>query len=74
MFNILNSCSTFNQIDIINHVQHNIGFLREVVGLYVDDDMLSGGGTKKKKADGMDMGNDGQPNGAAARTSDGQTS
>lgn len=48
-FNVLNSCIIFNQIDIINHVQHDATFLREVVGLYVDDDMLSGGGVKKDK-------------------------
>jgi protein phosphatase 4 regulatory subunit 3 len=46
-FNVLNSCIIFNQIDIINHVQQDVGFLREVVGLYVDEDMLSGGGVKK---------------------------
>jgi protein phosphatase-4 regulatory subunit 3 len=61
-FNVLNSCIIFNQIDIINHVQHDVGFLREVVGLYVDEDMLSGGGTKKdavgmksSDGDGMDV-------------------
>ncbi|THG97475.1 hypothetical protein EW026_g4525 [Hermanssonia centrifuga] len=30
-FNVLNSCILFNQIDIINHVQNDHGFLREVV-------------------------------------------
>lgn len=54
-FNVLNSCIIFNQIDIINHVQQDVGFLREVVGLYVDDDMLSGGGAKKNTAEGMDV-------------------
>jgi protein phosphatase-4 regulatory subunit 3 len=54
-FNVLNSCIIFNQIDIINHVQHDVGFLREVVGLYVDDDMLSGGGVKKKDKEGKDV-------------------
>lgn len=54
-FNVLNSCIIFNQIDIINHVQQDVGFLREVVGLYVDDDMLSGGGAKKNSAEGMDV-------------------
>lgn len=75
-FNVLNSCIIFNQIDIINHVQHDPGFLREVVGLYVDDDMLSGGGAKKKETEGMDEGSsDGKPNGgAAAGSSNGQTS
>jgi len=52
-FNVLNSCIIFNQIDIINHVQNDAGFLREVVGLYVDDDMLSGGGTKKKEIESV---------------------
>ena len=73
-FNVLNSCIIFNQIDIINHVQHDPGFLREVVGLYVDDDMLSGGGAKKKEADGMDVGSShGKPNGDGG-TPNGQTS
>lgn len=54
-FNVLNSCIIFNQIDIINHVQQDIGFLREVVGLYVDDDMLSGGGARRNGAEGMDV-------------------
>ncbi|KAF7970250.1 hypothetical protein HWV62_24502 [Athelia sp. TMB] len=54
-FNVLNSCIIFNQIDIINHVQQDVGFLREVVGLYVDDDMLSGGGAKKNGAEGMEV-------------------
>jgi protein phosphatase-4 regulatory subunit 3 len=50
-FNVLNSCIIFNQIDIINHVQHDVGFLKDVVGLYVDEDMLSGGGMKKKETE-----------------------
>lgn len=74
-FNVLNSCIIFNQIDIINHVQHDATFLREVVGLYVDDDMLSGGGVKKdkeggqKSTEGMDVDkspvSDTKPNGVA---------
>lgn len=76
-FNVLNSCIIFNQIDIINHVQHDAAFLREVVGLYVDDDMLSGGGVKKKdkegagpkSAEGMDVDkspiSDAKPNGVS---------
>src|ERR1700722_1627002 len=47
-FNVLNSCIIFNQIDIITHVQQDPVFLTEVVRLYVDDDMLSGGGVRKK--------------------------
>ncbi|KAG7447518.1 DUF625-domain-containing protein [Guyanagaster necrorhizus] len=46
-FNVLNSCIIFNQIDIINHIQQDLIFLREVVRLYVDEDMLSGGGIRK---------------------------
>lgn len=46
-FNVLNSCIIFNQIDIINHIQQDLTFLREVVRLYVDEDMLSGGGIRK---------------------------
>lgn len=42
-FNVLNSCIIFNQIDIITHVQQNVQFLREVVSLFVDEEMLSGG-------------------------------
>ncbi|KAL0950186.1 hypothetical protein HGRIS_010179 [Hohenbuehelia grisea] len=46
-FNVLSSCIIFNQIDIITHVQSDHRFLREVVGLYVDEDMLSGGGARR---------------------------
>jgi protein phosphatase 4 regulatory subunit 3 len=46
-FNVLNSCIIFNQIDIITHVQQDVQFLREVVRLYVDEDMLSGGGVRR---------------------------
>ena len=45
-FNVINSCILFNQIDIITHIQQDPTFLREVVSLYVDQDMLSGGGRK----------------------------
>jgi protein phosphatase-4 regulatory subunit 3 len=60
-FNVLNSCIIFNQIDIITHVQQDPAFLTEVVRLYVDEDMLSGGGVRKKEdeknttGDGMDV-------------------
>lgn len=47
-FNVLNSCIIFNQIDIITHVQQDHTFLREIVKLFVDEDMLSGGGPAKK--------------------------
>ncbi len=46
-FNVLNSCIIFNQIDIINHIQQDTVFLRHVVRLYVDEDILSGGGNRK---------------------------
>lgn len=50
-FNVLNSCIIFNQIDIITHVQQDYTFLREVVRLFVDEEMLSGanGGTPNRK-------------------------
>lgn len=40
-FNVLNSCIIFNQIDIIQHVQQDTEFLRDIVSLYVDESMLS---------------------------------
>ncbi|KAJ7462163.1 component of IIS longevity pathway SMK-1-domain-containing protein [Mycena latifolia] len=46
-FNVLNSCIIFNQIDIITHVQQDQSFLREVVKLYIDEDMLTGGGPRR---------------------------
>ncbi|KAF5322390.1 hypothetical protein D9619_000547 [Psilocybe cf. subviscida] len=42
-FNVLNSCIIFNQIDIINYIQQDAVFLRDVVRLFVDEDMLTGG-------------------------------
>lgn len=39
-FNVLNSCIIFNQIDIINHVQGDTAFLREVVGMFMSEDLL----------------------------------
>ncbi|KIK67617.1 hypothetical protein GYMLUDRAFT_36354 [Collybiopsis luxurians FD-317 M1] len=45
-FNVLNSCIIFNQIDIIQHVQQDNAFLRDIVKLYVDEEMLSGGAKK----------------------------
>ncbi|KAI0080632.1 DUF625-domain-containing protein [Panus rudis PR-1116 ss-1] len=38
-FNVLNSCIIFNQIDIITHVQNDPVFLREVVEMFMDDDL-----------------------------------
>ncbi|KAJ6610401.1 component of IIS longevity pathway SMK-1-domain-containing protein [Mycena sp. CBHHK59/15] len=49
-FNVLNSCIIFNQIDIITHVQQDHSFLREVVKLFVDEDMLSGVGPRRAAA------------------------
>ncbi|KAJ7098713.1 component of IIS longevity pathway SMK-1-domain-containing protein [Mycena belliarum] len=40
-FNVLNSCIIFNQIDIITHVQQDYSFLREIVKLFVHEDVLS---------------------------------
>ena len=43
-FNVLNSCIIFNQIDIITHVQQDPLFLHDVVCLFIDEEMLAGGG------------------------------
>jgi protein phosphatase-4 regulatory subunit 3 len=40
-FNVLNSCIIFNQIDIITHIQQDPTFLRDVVRLFVDEEMLN---------------------------------
>ncbi|THH31907.1 hypothetical protein EUX98_g2284 [Antrodiella citrinella] len=40
-FNVLNSSIIYNQIDIITHVQSDQAFLREVVGMFMDDDLLA---------------------------------
>ncbi|KLO19930.1 DUF625-domain-containing protein [Schizopora paradoxa] len=37
-FNVLNSCIIFNQVDIINHIQHDERFLNELVSLFVPQD------------------------------------
>lgn len=63
----MNSCILFNQIDIINHVQNDQAFLREVVGIFLDEDMLKnlvlkGKDVEKKDADKMDVD---QPEGKA---------
>ncbi|KAJ3719446.1 component of IIS longevity pathway SMK-1-domain-containing protein [Lentinula raphanica] len=49
-FNVLNSSIIFNQMDIIQHVQQDNAFLRDIVRLYVDEDILSGGGKKTQPA------------------------
>ncbi|KAG1892117.1 component of IIS longevity pathway SMK-1-domain-containing protein [Suillus subluteus] len=66
-FNVLNSCIIFNQIDIINHVQQDTMFLREILSLYVNEEVLTGGKDKDEKREGMDV--DGKPNGAHANGS-----
>ncbi|OCH94520.1 DUF625-domain-containing protein [Obba rivulosa] len=38
-FNVLNSCIIFNQIDIINHIQNDPTFLRDIVGIFLDDEL-----------------------------------
>lgn len=42
-FNVLNSSIIFNQIDIITHIQQDQFFLRDVVRLFVDEEVLTGG-------------------------------
>ncbi|KAG1782983.1 component of IIS longevity pathway SMK-1-domain-containing protein [Suillus placidus] len=66
-FNVLNSCIIFNQIDIINHVQQDTMFLREILSLYVNEEVLTGGKDKDEKREEMDV--DGKPNGAHANGS-----
>ncbi|KAI0092094.1 component of IIS longevity pathway SMK-1-domain-containing protein [Irpex rosettiformis] len=39
-FNVLNSCILFNQIDIINYVQNDPAFLREAVGIFLNEEMF----------------------------------
>ena len=38
-FNVLNSSIIFNQIEIITHVQNDQTFLREIAGMFMDDDL-----------------------------------
>lgn len=70
-FNVLNSCIIFNQIDIINHVQNDPSFLREVVGLFMDEDLIHALGLepykiKEVNGDRMDVDQPGEKaNGAA---------
>ncbi|CDO73840.1 hypothetical protein BN946_scf185015.g169 [Trametes cinnabarina] len=40
-FNVLNSSIIFNQIDIINYVQSDQLFLREIAGMFMDDELLA---------------------------------
>lgn len=41
-FNVLSSCIIFNQIDIINHVQHDPAFLEDVIGTFTDEHTARG--------------------------------
>ena len=43
-FNVLNSCIIFNQIDIITHVQTDPAFLRDVAGIFMDEDVIASHG------------------------------
>ncbi|KAF9006689.1 component of IIS longevity pathway SMK-1-domain-containing protein [Cyathus striatus] len=45
-FNVLNSCILFNQIDIINHIQGDPQFLKDILKLFVDEEMLNPAGKK----------------------------
>ncbi|KAG1737393.1 component of IIS longevity pathway SMK-1-domain-containing protein [Suillus lakei] len=65
-FNVLNSCIIFNQIDIINHVQQDTMFLCEILSLYVNKEVLTGGKEKDEKRE-MDV--NGKPNGTPANGS-----
>ncbi|KAK2465946.1 hypothetical protein APHAL10511_001587 [Amanita phalloides] len=53
-FNVLSSCIIYNQIDIITHVQQDSNFLRDIVKLFVDEEMLGGprevGGPQGRKS------------------------
>jgi protein phosphatase-4 regulatory subunit 3 len=57
-FNVLNSLIIFNQIDIINHVQQDTMFLREILSLYVNEEVLMGGNKDEKR---VEMEVDGKP-------------
>ncbi|KAI0677650.1 DUF625-domain-containing protein [Trametes maxima] len=50
-FNVLNSSIIFNQIDIINHIQNDQLFLREIAGMFMDDDLLALLGFPPKNSD-----------------------
>jgi len=47
--NVLNSCIIFNQMDIATHLQGDPSFLREIVRLFVDEEMLAGGGAGARR-------------------------
>ncbi|PCH40772.1 DUF625-domain-containing protein [Wolfiporia cocos MD-104 SS10] len=48
-FNVLNSAIIYNQIDIISHVQNDPTFLREVVGIFLDPELITALGLDKGK-------------------------
>ena len=52
-FNVLNSSIIFNQIDIITHVQNDQAFLREIAGMFMDDDLLALLGLAAKPTDAL---------------------
>jgi protein phosphatase 4 regulatory subunit 3 len=54
-FNVLNSCIIFNQIDIITHVQQDPIFLRDVVKLFVDEEVLNEEVKGEEGGEGMDV-------------------
>ncbi|RDX55399.1 DUF625-domain-containing protein [Lentinus brumalis] len=59
-FNVLNSSIIFNQIDIITHIQNDQMFLREIAGMFMDDDLLAllGLPTKQQTEPGRDAGSE----------------
>lgn len=72
-FNILNSAIIFNQIDIINYVENDPSFLREVVGTFMDEDLIRALGLElpkgkdvQKDSDKMDVDHpEAKPNGVS---------
>ena len=88
-FNVLNSSIIFNQIDIITHVQNDQAFLREISGMFMDDDLLillglapkppeaakEPAAEGSKDGDKMDVdSSDAKPNGAAQLNGHGEGS
>ncbi|KZS97836.1 DUF625-domain-containing protein [Sistotremastrum niveocremeum HHB9708] len=57
-FNVLNSCIIFNQIDLINHVQHDSTFMKDLVGLF---DLSSRDKGKAKEPNGTPTSSDAEP-------------
>lgn len=66
-FTVLNACIIFNQTDIITHIQSDPTFLGTIVKLYVDEEMLRGGGTGQPPSTTADADKaDKQSNGTAS--------